>query len=1168
MNAIKRHAVMGLQNLWHKLTAPHEIDEDKAQREYMTKVVLVMTGAALFVFTLVILVGWVVGAFPVEAVVRMLLLSLPVAGGLWLAQLGYWRWGSFVPPAVFFVQALYSTYSFGLESSAPLFLIVAILLAAMLQGVRAQWYMIVLSMVTYLVTGWLYGERDLELLVSIGITVSGLFLGVGLLQWFSTSQLQRALVRSRAYAESLEAVNERLEQEAAERRHAEQITEGHLTKLRTLTEIIAQLSGESDVDVLCRRSVELGREKLDIDRMSIWLVEDQDTPTVTYGTFGTDERGRTRDESDSRLDHPKGSVMWQVLTGATRTATDKGELTDAQGHTVGFGWKTITALEGHDGRILGVLAGDSFLTSRTWDDHTVEILRLYGMSIGRLLDSLREREALRKSEERYRLITENITDVIWTMDMDLCFTYVSPSIKQLRGYSVEEVMTHSLEQVLTPLSFARAIKIFEKERQAIEQDNVISRVIELEFNCRDGSTVPTESTISVLYNDDGIPVSIVGTTRDISERRHAEAERMRLITILEFTSDLVAMSTPDARVTYMNAAGRKLLGWGDQGHLVGKTISDAHPAWAMVIVDKQGIPSAVRDGVWRGETALLHRNGTEIPASQVIMAHKSADGQVEYLSTIMRDMSERKHAEEAMRESEAKFRNIVESTPMGMHMYQLEQDGRLVFIGANPAADRILGVDNAQFIGRTIQEAFPALVETEAPVRYRMAALKGEPWQTDQIVYEENQIAGAFEVYAFQTSSGKMAAAFLDITERKRAEAEILRLQHLLQNVTDSMPSALITMDLDGRILTLNPAAEALTGQNAAQVQGQLLWQACPELERYRDAFERVVSERQISHRHKEQLVSKAGMVYHDTSIFPLEANGIEGAVLRIDDVTRRVQLEEMMLQSAKMASIGGLAAGVAHEINNPLGAMMQSAQVLQMAFDIQRPHTRERLLQCGIDPDNLARYLQERNLVEYLDGIRNVGARAAKIVSDLLSFSRKSSSDIAPRNLNELVEQTIALAATDYDLKKKYDFRDIEIVREFAPNLPQIVCDGQQIQQVVLNLVRNAAQAMTGGEPSNRRVGEPDSMSEWRPRLLVRTSLDSDNSVVRLEVKDNGPGIPEAMRPRLFEPFFTSKDVGEGTGLGLWLCWSIVVERHKGRLRFEPISKGGSCFVVELPTS
>jgi PAS domain S-box-containing protein len=391
--------------------------------------------------------------------------------------------------------------------------------------------------------------------------------------------------------------------------------------------------------------------------------------------------------------------------------------------------------------------------------------------------------------------------------------------------------------------------------------------------------------------------------------------------------------------------------------------------------------------------------------------------------------------------------------------------------------------------------------------------------------------------------------------------AEITRLQHLLQNITNSMPSALIALDLEGRVLLWNPAAEALTGLAAEAVLGRSLWQVCPELRRYEDLFEQVLREREVGQRHGEQLATESRIVYRDVDIFPLVADGIEGAVLHIDDVTGRVRIEEMMRQSTKMASVGRLAAGIAHEINNPLSGMMQSAQLLQMIFDTQRPRTRELLHACGVDPDGLDRYLEERRTCEYLEGIRSIGGRAAKIVSDLLSFSRKGAAEPAHYDLNALVKQTLDLAATDYDLKQKYDFRDIEIVRELASDLPKVLCDGSQIQQVVLNLVRNAAQEMV--RKKEKMALAPDEHHGTGPQ-----DVQSRREVVWLEIEDNGLGIPEETKARLFEPFFTTKEEGEGTGLGLWLCWSIVVEQHKGQIWAEPGQEGGARFVVELPIS
>ena len=141
------------------------------------------------------------------------------------------------------------------------------------------------------------------------------------------------------------------------------------------------------------------------------------------------------------------------------------------------------------------------------------------------------------------------------------------------------------------------------------------------------------------------------------------------------------------------------------------------------------------------------------------------------------DITEYKQNQAALLTSEEKAQRLVAALPMGMHMYRLDDQGQLVFNGANPAADRLLGMDNSIFVGKTIEEAFPLLTETEVPARYREAAADGKTWRTEQISYDEGRVSGAFEVYAFQITPGQMAATFLDATQRKQAEQERERLQ-------------------------------------------------------------------------------------------------------------------------------------------------------------------------------------------------------------------------------------------------------------------------------------------------------------------------------------------------------------------------------------------------------
>jgi signal transduction histidine kinase len=174
-----------------------------------------------------------------------------------------------------------------------------------------------------------------------------------------------------------------------------------------------------------------------------------------------------------------------------------------------------------------------------------------------------------------------------------------------------------------------------------------------------------------------------------------------------------------------------------------------------------------------------------------------------------------------------------------------------------------------------------------------------------------------------------------------------------------------------------------------------------------------------------------------------------------------------------------------------------------------------------------------------------------------VLSFARKSDSEPVPQNLVDLLEQTVTIAGSDYDLKKKFDFRHIEIVREYENELPAVLCDPSMIQQVILNLLRNAAEAM-----------QEDNAKEdaQKPRITLRLASEQEANLVRIEVEDNGSGLDEATRKRVFEPFFTTKPPGEGTGLGLSVSYFIITEHHGGRMRVESTLGNGANFIIKLP--
>jgi signal transduction histidine kinase len=274
--------------------------------------------------------------------------------------------------------------------------------------------------------------------------------------------------------------------------------------------------------------------------------------------------------------------------------------------------------------------------------------------------------------------------------------------------------------------------------------------------------------------------------------------------------------------------------------------------------------------------------------------------------------------------------------------------------------------------------------------------------------------------------------------------------------------------------------------------------------------------------------------------------------VVRIDDVTERVRIEEMMVQTEKMMSVGGLAAGMAHEINNPLGVVAQACQNLQRRLGGDLAENARLADELGLDLERMHEYLERRGVFRFIDGMREATGRAGRIVTDMLAYSRRSASSFVPAHLNGLVDAALRLASHDYDLKKSYDFRRIRIVREGADVADRVMCDEMGIEQVVLNLLRNAAQAMAG-DPANQ---DPQ----------IRLAVRDDGDWVRLEVADNGPGMPDEVARRLFEPFFTTKPVGVGTGLGLSVAYFIVTEQHHGTISADTAPGRGTRFVIRLP--
>lgn len=483
----------------------------------------------------------------------------------------------------------------------------------------------------------------------------------------------------------------------------------------------------------------------------------------------------------------------------------------------------------------------------------------------------------------------------------------------------------------------------------------------------------------------------------------------------------------------------------------------------------------------------------------------------------------------------------------------ISPDGITTFI--NPAGESITGYSKEEIIGRNWWKTFFPTDEYHQVENLFRNFEKGDVRNYEIRITAKD---GSKKIILWNSMNKTDSARSIieitgfgtDITQRKQAEEKIRHLRNYLANIIDSMPSVLVGVDMETRITQWNRKAENQTGLTPQEVMGKRLVNVFPRMAAEMEKIEYAMRNRQIQETSKVARQCNGETRYENVTVYPLLANGVEGAVIRLDDITERVRLENMMIQSEKMLSVGGLAAGMAHEINNPLAGIIQNAEMVQRRLTEDIPANREAAEAVGTSMEKIRAYLESRRLDRMLHHIHTSGHRAAEIVKNMLSFARKSESNFAFHDLAALLDQSLALAKTDYDLKKQYDFRQIKIVRDYEPELPKVRCEASKIQQVFLNILKNGAEAMS-------------SNNEEAPRFILR--IRRDKGMVRVEIEDNGPGMEEAVSKRLFEPFFTTKPVGVGTGLGMSVSYFIVTENHGGEMKVNSTPGHGTIFTIRL---
>ncbi len=388
-----------------------------------------------------------------------------------------------------------------------------------------------------------------------------------------------------------------------------------------------------------------------------------------------------------------------------------------------------------------------------------------------------------------------------------------------------------------------------------------------------------------------------------------------------------------------------------------------------------------------------------------------------------------------------------------------------------------------------------------------------------------------------------------EVSRHEQTGRQLRETKLYLQSMINSMPSIIIGVTTAGEVTHWNAAAENVFEIFSNDALGRNVTELLPALPISINVIHNSVRSGEpysIQHAQPQEDGKKR---YLEITIYPLISSSEQGAVIRMDDVTLKVTIENLMIQNEKMYSLGEVAAGIAHEINNPLSVILQNVQNIVRRTDINFGTNRARASELGIDVENVDAYLKAREIPQMLDSIREAGERSAAIVRNMLEFSHNSQRKTSLIDIKHLIQQTIALSLSLQP--KKADQKDIALITEFSDDLPSINASAPELQQVLLNLLRNAKQALH------------DHAIE-KPEIRVRALKQDDQLVI--EIQDNGPGMTDTVRQHIFEPFFTTKDVGSGTGLGLSVSYFIITERHQGTIDVKTTPGSGSNFIIRLP--
>lgn len=805
---------------------------------------------------------------------------------------------------------------------------------------------------------------------------------------------------------------------------------------------------------------------------------------------------------------------------------------------------------------------------------------------------------LRESEERFRRLAENAPDVIYRMKLpEGAYEYISPSSKMVFGYTPEEVYRRPM--LVAEIIHPDWIDYFRNEWDKLLKGDV-SPSYEYKIVTPEGEERWLHQRNVLIRDENGLPVTLEGIVTDITERKLLEDELLlknaMLIAEQEVSLDGILIVGRQGELLLANRKFTEI--WQIPDEPFSKGSEKEMLQYAMTLLKdpeefSNSVASLYEHPDERCSDELFFKDGRVIErySAPVTGVDGSYIGRVWYF----RDITERKRAEEKLkrlneklgamneelqaaneefetgneeliatnielehaqymlRESEREYRSLVENFSAGIIVYDKDE----TIILSNSNASRIIGLSREYMTGKPDwssgllpwseygdllqpeQLPFQRVMSTGAPVKNAVLGLSSGRTKITKWI-----LCDAYPDFDSSGNIIKVVVTFIDITERKKAEEEIQRLKNYMSNIIDSIPDMLIGLDPDMNITLINRKTEKASGVTMEEAIGAPVQEVLGDFAPLIKNMKKGIEERHAYSAPDYPVEKNGDRRYYNLMLYPLIANGIEGGVVRIEDVTDMHRIDEQLRQAQKMETVGNLAGGLAHDFNNVLSGIIGTASLIRYMM------TKENLL--------------NKKFTDYIDIIDRSGKRAAEMVQQLLTLSKRYEVAMRTLDLNASVRNVMQICHNTFD-------KSVEIVAEFSSERAMISGDPSQVEQVILNLCVNSSHAMTIMRAPGEKHGGTLTVSVRHIRA------DGYFCSVHPEAKpgwywmishnDTGVGMDEDIMRTIFDPFFTTKERSQGTGLGLAMAYSIV-HHHNGFIDVYSEKGVGSSFNVYFPES